>query len=309
MASRDSNVADVDVVVVGGGPAGLSAALVLGRACKKVLLCDAGPRRNAKAEHIHGFVTRDGTPPAEFRGIAREQLGPYDVAIREERVTAIAPGDGGFRVTLEGGSNVRAQRIVLAMGVIDEPLDIPGMREAWGHSVFQCPHCHGWERRNRTWGALVQSAALAEYPLMLTGWTSKVVVFTHGLFEAPADLQRRFAEAGVKLETQPMRRLVVEPGGELRGIELLDGRVTPLDVLFTMPKQHLPPLVKTLGLALTDAGYVRVNEQQETSVPGIFAAGDITTLAQAALVASAAGAMAGWMMTHGLNLHAKRRGA
>lgn len=307
MTPRDRTGADVDVVVVGGGPAGLSAALVLGRACKKVLLCDAGPRRNAKAEHIHGFVTRDGTPPAEFRSIAREQLGPYDVAIREQRVMAIAPGDDGFRVTLEGGSEVRAQRIVLAMGVADEPLDVPGMREAWGHSVFQCPHCHGWERRGRTWGVLIPSAAMADSALMFTGWTSNVVAFTHGAFEVPGDVQRRLAEAGMKLETQPVRRLVVEPGGGLRGIELLDGSFTPLDVLFTMPKQHQPALVKELGLALTDAGYVRVNEQQETSVPGIFAAGDITTPAQAALVAAAAGAMAGWMLTHGLNLHGKRR--
>jgi thioredoxin reductase len=309
MEPRDSNVADVDVVVVGGGPAGLSAALVLGRACKKVLLCDAGPRRNAKAEHIHGFVTRDGTPPAEFRGLAREQLGPYDVTVRDERVMAVVPGEGGFRVTLEGGSHVLAQRIVLAMGVIDEPLDVPGMREAWGHSVFQCPHCHGWERRDQAWGVLIPSAAMADSPLILRGWTANVVAFTHGTFEAPADLQRRFAEAGVKLETQPVRRLIVEPGGGLRGVELLDGAVIPLDVLFTMPKQHLPPLVKTLGLALTDAGFVRVNEQQETSVPGIFAAGDITTFAQAAVIASAAGAMAGWMMTHGLNLHGRRRAA
>lgn len=300
---------DVDVVIAGGGPAGSSAALVLGRACKRVWMCDGGPRRNAAAEHVHGFLTRDGTPPEEFRRIAREQLAPYDVTFRKERVTAVAPLDGkdGFLVLLEGGTQVRARRVLLALGVTDAPLALPGMREAWGRSVFQCPHCHGWERRGEAWGVLLGSAVLADFAIMLTGWTRNVTALTHGAFTLPLDAQERLAAAGVRLETRPMERLLVEAGGALQGVELVDGTVVPLDAVFTKPKQHLPPLVSTLGLALDEAGYVRTSPQGETSLPGLFAAGDLTTPVQTAIGAAYQGALVAWTMVHGLNIHGGHR--
>jgi hypothetical protein len=141
--------ASYDVVVVGGGPAGLSAALALGRAVKRVLLCDAGPRRNAAAEHMHGFVSREAIPPLEFRRIAREQLRPYDVTVTEVGVQDLVPQAGGFMVTLADGTPVTCRRALLAAGMIDEIPPIPGMDELWGHSVFLCPYCHGWEVRDR----------------------------------------------------------------------------------------------------------------------------------------------------------------
>jgi thioredoxin reductase len=300
---------DVDVVIAGGGPAGLNAALVLGRACKRVWLCDAGPRRNAAAAHLHGFVTRDGTPPEEFRRIAREQLAPYDVTCRTERVVAVTPlgGEEGFLVLLEGGTQVRAHRVLLAMGVTDEPPALPGMREAWGRSAFQCPHCHGWERRGKAWGVLLSSAALADFALMLTGWTRHVTAFTCDAVAVAPEVQERLTTAGVRLETRPVERLLVEEDGALQGAELADGTVVPLDTLFTRPEQHLPSLVRTLGLALDDAGFVRTSPQGETSIPGLFAAGDLTTPAQAAMVAAYQGALAGWTMVHGLNIHGGHR--
>src|SRR5688500_16380449 len=137
-----------DVLIVGGGPAGLSAALSLGRARKRVLVCDAGPRRNAAAEHIHGFVTRDGTPPDEFRRIARAQLEPYGVEIRDTGVKSISGKRDAFDVQLQSGP-VKARRILLATGMIDEFPDIDGFRELWGKSIFICPYCHAWEVQDR----------------------------------------------------------------------------------------------------------------------------------------------------------------
>src|SRR5687768_1591765 len=134
-----------DIVIVGGGPGGLSAALALGRARKRVLLCDSGPRRNAAADQIHNFVTRDGTPPHEFRRIGRQQLATYpNVETREVPVESISGTRGAFQVRLTTGT-VEARRILLCTGMIDEMLPIDGFRELWGRGIFQCPYCHGWE--------------------------------------------------------------------------------------------------------------------------------------------------------------------
>ena len=143
-----------DIVIAGGGPAGLSAALTFGRARKRVLLCDAGPRRNAAATHIHTFVTRDGTPPDEFRRVAREQVRAYpSVAVHDTPVTTITGQKDAFAVTF-GDDRVHARRVLLCTGLIDILPDIDGLRELWGGSVFQCPYCHGWEVRDRRFAYL-----------------------------------------------------------------------------------------------------------------------------------------------------------
>src|SRR5882672_7143717 len=140
-----------DVVIVGGGPGGLSAALTLGRARKRVLLCDSGPRRNAAAEHLHNFVTRDGTPPEEFRQIARQQLASYpNVEARSARIESVSGVRGDFQVGW-ASELVRARRVLLCAGMVDAMLPIEGFRELWGHAVFQCPYCHGWEVQDRRW--------------------------------------------------------------------------------------------------------------------------------------------------------------
>jgi thioredoxin reductase len=227
------------------------------------------------------------------------------VTFREERVQAVTPlGEaGGFLVRLEGGAAVRAARVLLATGVTDVPPALPGLKEAWGHSAFQCPHCHGWEHRGRAWGALVSSAPLADFAVMLTGWTRDVTVFTLGAFALPPDARDRLAAAGVRVETKPLARLRVEADGTLTGAEREDGTVVPLEVLFLKPEQQLPSLVQALGLGLDEAGYVRVSPQGETSLPGLFAAGDLTTPLQAAMVAAYQGAVVGWTLVHDLNLH------
>lgn len=288
-----------DVVIVGGGPAGLAAALTLGRSRRRVLLCDSGPRRNAAAEHIHNFVTRDGTTPDEFRGIAREQLRAYpSVEIRDACIDAISGERGAFRVTL-ASEIVTARRILLCTGMVDELPPIEGFRELWGGSIFQCPYCHGWEARDRRWGYLAlaeASAHLLPFALKLRAWTRDVVVLTGGSFDVPGEARLRLEAAGVRLETAPLTRLVAR-GQQLEGVELASGVTVPCEVLFVHPPQHQIELVDTLGLALDEHGYVRIDAmKRETSVPGIYGAGDLTTRLQGAIFAASAGTQAAAMI-------------
>jgi thioredoxin reductase len=296
-----------DVVIVGGGPAGLSAALVLGRARKRVLLCDAGVPRNASAEHIQGFVTRDGTPPSEFRRIGREQLQPYDVEYRNTRVLGVERVGPGFRVALEGGRTVEAKRVLIATGMVDEVPELPGYRELWGKSIFQCPYCHGWEVRDQAYGVLATAEHFLDFALFLTGWSRDVVVFTEGAIPVPAEQRLRLERAGVRLEPRRIRQFLARDG-HLHAVELEDGARVERQILFARPPQRQTELVRQLGLELNELGFVRVDERKQTSVPGILAAGDLTTMMQGALVAAAEGAMAAYMMTHELNIEAATHG-
>lgn len=289
-----------DTVIVGGGPAGLTAALVLGRARRRVLLCDGETPRNARAAHVHGFVTRDGTPPAEFRRIAREQLAPYtSVKVRDESVVAIDGEHGAFTVRLADGDVVEARRVILAVGMVDELPAMLGFRELWGTSIVLCPYCHGWESRDGAFGCLVPSAAWLDWPLMLRAWTRDVTVFTAGAFEVPQESRDRLANSGIALETRPVRRIVGDDG-QIRAIELEDGDAVRCDLLFARPQQRQTAIVESLGLELDDLGFVRVDEQRRTSRPGIYAAGDLTTMMQGALFAAAAGSLAAAMLNHEL---------
>jgi thioredoxin reductase len=288
-----------DVVIVGGGPAGLSAALALGIARKRVLLCDAGARRNSAAQHLHNFVTRDGTPPSEFRSVARQQLTTYpSVELREVRVQSIAGTCGAFEVTLESGS-VMARRIVLATGVIDEMLPIEGFRELWARSIFQCPYCHGWEVQDRPWGYLAgarEASMLTHFALQARGWTRDLVVFSNAAFEVSAGDREKLATASIRLETAPIVRLVARDG-TLAGVELKTGETVACAALFAHPPQRQIDLVYALGVELDEHGYVRTDAmRRETSVPGIYAAGDLASRQQAALFAAAAGTHAATML-------------
>lgn len=289
-----------DIAIVGGGPAGLSAALLLGRACKRVVLFDAGPPRNAAAAEIHGFVTRDGTPPAEFRRIGREQLQPYDVEVRDARVEAIERAGASFHVRTAAGA-VEARRAVLCTGMIDELPALSGYRELWGKSIFQCPYCHGWEIRGRAFGYIAAAPEWLSWAPFLTGWSDDVVVFTSGQFAVPAQLADDLARARVRIEERPVVGLRARDG-QLAAVELAGGAEVAREFLFVRPPQRQTPLVASLGLALDAQGFVQVDQQGQTSVPGIYAAGDSTTMFQGALVAAAAGALAASMLNHALTM-------
>jgi thioredoxin reductase len=284
-----------DTIIVGGGPGGLSAALALGRARRRVLLCDSGPRRNAAADQIHNFVTRDGTPPDEFRRIGRQQLATYpNVETRDVRVETISGTRGAFQVRLTSG-NVEARRILLCTGMVDEMLPIEGFRELWGRGIFQCPYCHGWEVQDRRWGYLGRAADAAHFlpfSLMARGWTRDLVVFSGGTFEVPPEARVTLDAAGIRLVTAPVVRLLGQDQ-RLEAVELADGTHVACEVLFTHPPQQQVELVRELGVALGNDGYVQVDAMtRETSVRGIYAAGDLTTRMQGAIHAAASAAHA-----------------
>lgn len=289
-----------DVVIVGGGPSGLAAALTLGRARKRVLLCDAGPRRNALAKHIHNFVTRDGTPPDEFRQIGRAQLTTYpNVEIRDVHVDKIEGQKGNFSVHI-GAELVHARRLILCLGVIDETLPIEGFRELWGHSIFQCPYCHGWEVRDQIWGVLALTPAFAPFALHVRGWTQNVIVFTNGSYEVSPEDRARFDKAGITIENRPIQRLVAKDK-HLESIALTDGTAVPCNVLFAHPPQKHLDIVNHLGLALDEHGSVHVDPiHRVTSIPGIYAAGDLTSRMQAAIAAASTGTLTAAMVNHEL---------
>lgn len=311
MQTNTQSESQYDVVIVGGGPGGLAAALTLGRARKRVLLCDSGPRRNAAATHIHNFVTRDGTPPDEFRRIGREQLTQYSsVEIRDVPVETISGDRGDFRVGLSSGS-ISARRVLLCTGMIDERLPIEGFDELWGRSIFQCPYCHGWEVRDRTWGYLVRAGdeqKLLPFALMASGWTKSLVVFTGGAVDVPDESRAKLEASGIRLVTAPLARLVGEQ--QLTAVELAGGQLIPCDVLFTHPPQRQVPLVRALGLDLDDHGFVAAEPMRcETSVPGVYAAGDLTTAGQGATFAAAAAVRAASMINVDLAMDAATSGA
>lgn len=287
---QESGPTPYDVVIAGGGPAGLAAALQLGRARRRVLLCDAGPRRNAAAEHMYGFVTRDGTPPTDFRRIGRQQLERYgDVEIRDVAIEEIRGENGSFEVRLPT-ETVKARRILLCTGMIDQMPDLKGFRELWGRSIFQCPYCHGWEVQDRRFGFLAPAAGELEFGLFLRGWTSDVTVLTDGRFDVPPEVRTRLVQAGVRVEERRIARL--SGNGHLESIEFSAGAPLSLDVLFARPVQRQVAFVQSLGPTLDPGGYVQVDERQQTSIPGIYAAGDLLTPAQGALLAAASGVRA-----------------
>jgi thioredoxin reductase len=296
---------NADCVVIGGGPGGLAAALALGRARKRVLLVDAGPRRTAAATNIHNFVTRDGTPPDAFRTVGREQLATYpNVDVQDVGVTSISGSRGAFRVELSSGTTVAARRVLLCTGMIDELLPLEGFRELWGRSIFQCPYCHGWEVRDRPWGYLVLPSSLPHFvpfALQARGWTSELTVFTQGA-AVPADAIDQLRAAGIRIEPSPVSRLIASDAG-LVAVALADGIEVPSEALFVHPPQRQVALVRDLGVALDEDGYVRTDPmKRETSIPGIYAAGDLASRMQGAIFAASSGTHAAAMLNLDLQL-------
>ncbi|BFO19519.1 hypothetical protein SHKM778_59070 [Streptomyces sp. KM77-8] len=216
-----------DVVVVGGGAAGLSAALVLGRARNRALVVDAGEPRNAPSSHMQGYLSRDGVSPAEFLALGREEIARYGVELVRDRVTDVTR-DGDFTVVLDRGPAVRARRLIVATGLKDEMPDVPGVAERFGRDVLHCPFCHGWEVRDEPFGVLASTAMSVHQALMVSQWSKDVTLFLHRVDEAELSDQdlRRLAAAGVGVVPGEVAELVVEDD-RLTGVRLADGSTHP----------------------------------------------------------------------------------
>jgi thioredoxin reductase len=250
---------------------------------------------------VQNFVTRDGTPPSEFRRIAREQLARYpNVEIADTDVERVDGARGAFDVRL-AGDTVRARRLLLCTGMVDDLPQIDGFRELWGRSIFACPYCHGWEIQDRRFACLATTPDMLAFAIFLRGWTSDVVALTHGVADIDASLLAQLTAADVRVETRHIARLVGN-GEHLQRVEFANGDSLERDVLFAHPPQRQVDLVRGLGLALDDKGFVQVNDTRETSVPGVYAAGDLTSAAQSATLAAGAGMFAAAMLNRALTV-------
>ncbi len=281
-----------DAVVVGAGTAGLTAALYLGRARRRVLVLDGGPPRNAPAHAAYGVFTRDGTPPADLLLLARADLAAYPtVEVRGGEARDVTGTEGAFRVELTDGSAVEAHRVVLATGVVDELPDVPGVRELWGGTVFHCPYCHGWEVRDQPLGVWVDGPHALHMAVLLRGWSDDVVLFTDAALDA--DARATLAALGVPVYESPVVALESEDG-VLTAVRLADGTAVPrAGLLLGAPQHERSGIPARLGCETTEFGHVRVDMMGATSVPGVFAGGDLTNAMQSVVNAAAAGATAG----------------
>lgn len=282
-----------DVIILGGSYAGLSAGLQLARARRSVLVIDTGMRRNRFAATSHGFLTQDGSAPAEIAAEARSQLMEYrsvewlqTAAISAERV------QDGFKVALQQGPDVTGKRLVLATGVTDVLPDLDGFAERWGRSVFHCPYCHGYELDQGRIGVLATSPLSMHQALMLPDW-GPTTFFLNGAFEPDADQLQQLAWRNVTLEHGLIDRIE----GERVDVVMKDGRVLPMDGIFTTTRTVVSaPFSEQLGCTLDDGPlgrYIRTDAMKATTVPGVFACGDAARPTGSVALAVGDGAMAG----------------
>ena len=275
-----------DVIVVGGGPAGLSAALMLGRCRRRVLVCDRGEPRNQRSTALHGYLTRDGIAPSEFLDVSRRELAPYGIEFRCVPIKGAKRNRDGFSVQLADGRRERSRFLLLATGVKDQLPDVPGVADCYGRSVFHCPYCDGWECRGRRLGVLGPHAV--PLALSLKTWSRNVVLCTHGKrLDLPT--RRRLADNGIALRTSAVLRLA-HVDGRVTHIDFVDGEREPCDALFFGTGQYQQDsLADRLGCAFNRKGTVNTGTLCDTNVPGVFVAGDASRDAQFVVVAAAEG--------------------
>ncbi|WP_078893600.1 NAD(P)/FAD-dependent oxidoreductase [Streptomyces sp. CT34] len=317
-----------DVVVVGAGAAGLNAALVLARARRSVTVVDDGAPRNAPAAHMHGYLSRDGMPPAALLEVGRAELARYGVELINGQVDRIedhgraahaedrgrdggrgaagqAVGDRpaglvpGFTVHLAGGPALRARRVLVATGLRDELPGIPGVRERWGRDLLHCPYCHGYEVRDQPLGVLGTHPGAVAHALLLRQWSDDVVLFPHTLEPTGAE-RERLAARGVRIAEGAVKRLVVADD-RLRGVELAEGQVVPRAAVFVFPRMvPRDALLTELGCERDEGGWVMTDASGRTSAPGVWAAGNVADPRAQVVTAAGMGAAAAFAMNHDL---------
>ena len=282
-----------DVVIVGAGPAGLSAALILGRCRRSVLVCDAGKPRNWASHALHGYLTRDGVEPAEFRTIGRRELQQYEtVEVRDIGAMKAECREGRFSVTLADRTEVSARKLLIATGVLDNLPEVPGMRELYGRSVFHCPYCDGWEVRDQPLAIYGRGARGLGLSLELTPWSRDLVLCTDGPSELDADGRGRLERNGIALREERIRALEGSDG-ILERIVFEEGEALSRRALFfTTGQSQQSELAVLLGCEFNDKGTVRTGKYESTHLQGLYVAGDASRAVQWVIVAAAEGAEA-----------------
>jgi thioredoxin reductase len=289
-----------DVVVIGGGAAGLSGALALARARRSVLVVDSGEPRNAPAGHVHNYLAREGTPPAELLATGRDEVTRYGGEIVTGRVQAAARDGAGFSVTLADGGTVRARRLLVTTGLVDELPDLPGLAERWGRDVLHCPYCHGWEVRDRRIGVLATGPMATHQAELWRQWSPRVTLLVHSV-RPDAEQAERLAARGITIVDGPVAGLEVA-GDKLTGVRLASGEVVALDALVVAPRfTARAEVLASLGLRPVDVemgghvigSQVPAEATGATAVPGVWVAGNVADVRAQVILAAAAGLTAG----------------
>jgi thioredoxin reductase len=282
----------LDVVVIGGGPAGLSAALVLGRCRRSVVVCDAGKPRNAAARELHGYLTRDGTIPSEFLRLGREELEPYGIELRHVTVTEVTGAGDRFDVRLETGEGLVARAVLLATGVRDHLPSIEGLAECYGISVHHCPYCDGWESRERPLAVIGRGTGGAGLALSLKTWSDRVTLCSNGRARLSAAQRARLEAQQIPVVERAIARLD-HVDGRVRALVPHSGEPVACEAVFfaagQSPQSDLP---RRLGCEFTRKGTVKTDHLGQTCVPGLYVVGDASRDVQFVIVAAAEGAKA-----------------
>ncbi len=290
-----------DVVIAGAGPAGLSAALILGRARRRVLLCDRGTPRSWASKEMHAYLSRDGVPPQEFLALGRREVRRYPgVRYLPQEIRAARRVANGFAVQVADGRRVRCRKLLIATGVFDIVPRIPGIDELFGHSVFQCPYCDGWEMRDRRVLAYGRRQRGLEIARALTAWTDDIVLCTDGAAGYSAADRRLLARNKIRLVEKHISALEGHRG-RLRAVVFSSGERLARDAMFfDTPSHEQSALAASLGCRFGRHGGVLSGEYEATSVPGVFVAGNIIRDVQLSIVAAAEGARAAFGINRAL---------
>ncbi len=285
-----------DVIIAGGGPAGLSAALLLGRARRRVLVIDAGSPRNRFAAHMHGVLGQEGVPPRELLARGRSEAAGYGVEFAAGTIERVDRVEGGLRLVTADAAEHEARTLVIATGLSDELPAVPGLAERWGTTVLHCPYCHGWEVRDRRLGVLTTSPLGLHQAELIRQWSDRVTVFTAGLGELSPETERRLRARGVTLEPAPVARILGE-GSAISAVALEDGREIAVDAIFTAgaPRPN-EAFLAPLGLARTETpfgSFLAVDFAGKTSDERIWAIGNVVNPGANVPMSIGAGAMTG----------------
>jgi thioredoxin reductase len=282
-----------DVIIVGAGPAGSSAAMLLARSRRSVLIIDEGHQRNLRSHGLHNFITRDGILPPDFLNLAYEELGKYPVSFLKDRVADVSGSNSSFTVVSQKNKTYICRKLLLATGVTDNVPDVHGMKELWGKAVFHCPFCDGFECKESHIGLYAQKHNGYGMAIALRHLSKKVTLFTDGGFYLKPAQRQQLATRGIDMVTKRLSRLLYT-GNRLEGVELLNGVTIPCDYIFTNHGfQVNRTLLDQLGCNCTKKGAAITNRHQQTNIPGVYVAGDASIDMHFVIVASAEGVKAG----------------
>lgn len=292
----------LDVLIIGGGPAGLNAALVLGRARKNVVVIDDETPRNWVTRETHGFVTRDGASPREFRKAAKEQIAAYpSVQFASDTATAITGNDGDFVIKTTEGASYRTRKILFAVGKKDLPLDINGLTEVYGKSAFVCPYCDGWELRDQSLVIIVSGDKALHMAKVISGWTAQYTICTNGSDSLTDEQREELKRHNVTVFDAPIQSINSEEG-MVQKVVLNDGIAIPCTGVFFQPKLFTgSELPKAIGCEITESGTVIVDASGKTSVAGVYSAGDAASEMYQAITAASLGALSAVSINNELN--------